>query len=54
MMPNTDLSIAQISVDDIRPNQYQPRQFFEPEALRELASSIKTHGLAQLYHCSPK
>ena len=34
-------------VDDIAPNPRQPRQNFDPEALRELAASIKEHGLIQ-------
>jgi ParB family chromosome partitioning protein len=34
-------------VDKIRPNHLQPRRHFEPEALSELATSIKQHGLAQ-------
>jgi len=32
---------------DIMPNPSQPRQTFEPEALAELAASIKEHGLIQ-------
>ena len=46
-MPNTNISIENISVDLIQPNPYQPRQIFNPEALDILAQSIKTHGLAQ-------
>jgi ParB family chromosome partitioning protein len=47
IMPNTNISIENISVDLIQPNPYQPRQIFNPEALDILAQSIKTHGLAQ-------
>ena len=36
-----------VPIDKIRPNHLQPRRHFEPEALGELASSIKLHGLAQ-------
>lgn len=36
-----------IAVDKIRVNHLQPRRHFDPEALGELAASIKQHGLAQ-------
>ncbi len=39
--------ITRVPVDKIRPNHLQPRRHFEPEALSELAASIKQHGLAQ-------
>lgn len=42
-----NLEIKYIEVDKIRPNPYQPRQFFEQTALQELAGSIKEHGLMQ-------
>jgi ParB family chromosome partitioning protein len=40
-------TVAQIPVDRIRPNPRQPRQAIEPEALQELADSIREHGLLQ-------
>lgn len=43
----TDGGITKVPVDKIRPNHLQPRRHFEPEALTELATSIKQHGLAQ-------
>lgn len=39
--------ITRVPVEKIRPNHLQPRRHFEPEALTELATSIKQHGLAQ-------
>lgn len=39
--------IVEISLDEIRPNPYQPRKYFNEEALEELASSIKIHGVVQ-------
>ena len=36
-----------IPVEKIRANHLQPRRHFDPEALGELAASIKQHGLAQ-------
>ena len=37
---NTTLALA-----DIKPNPYQPREIFDEEKLRELADSIKEHGV---------
>lgn len=39
--------VLRVAIDKIRPNHLQPRRHFAPEALAELASSIKAHGLAQ-------
>lgn len=39
--------VQEISVDIITPNPYQPRTFFNEEALRDLSKSIKQHGLLQ-------
>ncbi len=39
--------VAEIPVDSIQPNPYQPRQDFDDEALDELASSIEKFGLIQ-------
>ena len=36
-----------VALDEIRPNPSQPRQTFAPEALAELAASIREHGLIQ-------
>lgn len=36
---------SKIPVDEIRPNPYQPRKIFNDEALKELSSSIKQHGV---------
>lgn len=36
---------SKIPVDEIRPNPYQPRKVFDDEALQELSSSIKQHGV---------
>jgi ParB family chromosome partitioning protein len=42
-----DAKIQEIEVAKIVPNPYQPRKVFEPEALKELANSIKEHGVIQ-------
>lgn len=39
--------IVNIKVDNIFPNTYQPRKFFNEEALNELSQSIKEHGIIQ-------
>ncbi|MGI6607475.1 MAG: ParB/RepB/Spo0J family partition protein [Erysipelotrichaceae bacterium] len=36
-----------INIDEIKPNQYQPRSGFDYEAIEELAQSIKENGLIQ-------
>jgi len=43
----TAAAVLTLPIEKIRPNHLQPRKFFDPEKLSELASSIKTHGLAQ-------
>jgi ParB family chromosome partitioning protein len=43
----SDGTPIKIAVDKIRANHLQPRRHFDPEALGELAASIKQHGLAQ-------
>lgn len=40
-------SIAEIPIDQIKPNPEQPRTIFDKEALNELASSIKELGIVQ-------
>jgi len=39
--------IQMIKVEDIRSNPYQPRIHFDNEALKELADSIKQHGIVE-------
>lgn len=40
-------SVQKIALDKIIPNRYQPRRIFDEEKLKELAQSIKEHGLTQ-------
>lgn len=42
-----ETGVHEVALDDIIPNPSQPRQTFAPEALAELAASIKEHGLIQ-------
>ncbi len=39
--------IWQIAIDRLAPNTQQPRQYFSPEALRDLTASIKEQGILQ-------
>lgn len=40
-------SVEQVDIDLIAPNPHQPRTVFDPEALEELAESIREHGVIQ-------
>jgi ParB family transcriptional regulator, chromosome partitioning protein len=39
--------VEAIPVDKLQPNPHQPRSYFDEAALRELADSIKRHGVVQ-------
>jgi len=39
--------VVTIKLDDIIPNRFQPREYFDDEALNELAESIRLHGVIQ-------
>ena len=39
--------IVELPLDELRPNPYQPRKVFDDNALNELSSSIKEHGVFQ-------
>lgn len=39
--------VVHIAVDQIVPNQFQPRSIFNEEKIKELAQTIHTHGLIQ-------
>lgn len=51
LLPGSDLpansGLAEVPVRAIQPNPHQPRGFFDEQALRELADSIREHGLIQ-------
>ena len=40
-------TVVFVSLDDVRPNSAQPRKVFDQEALQDLASSIREHGVIQ-------
>ena len=39
--------VVKIQLEDIIPNRFQPREVFDENALKELAVSIKEHGIIQ-------
>ena len=41
------LGIHELELDKIVPNEFQPRKTFQDESLKELAASIKEHGVIQ-------
>lgn len=46
-MQNNENEVVYLYLDDIIPNRFQPRQVFDERALKELAVSIKEHGVIQ-------
>lgn len=47
MYPDAKDEVVQLYLDDIIPNRFQPREVFDENALKELAISIKEHGVIQ-------
>src|SRR3990167_2275283 len=47
MLADEQDRVLKVLITDIKPNKSQPRTIFDQEALRELASSIKRHGVLQ-------
>ncbi len=45
--PSAASGLLEVAPGQIRPNPHQPRQQFDPEALRELADSMLEHGVLQ-------
>ncbi len=44
---NDSPSSTEVSVNSISPNPNQPRKSFDPEAIQQLADSMKSHGILQ-------
>ncbi|MEF2243886.1 MULTISPECIES: ParB/RepB/Spo0J family partition protein [unclassified Paenibacillus] len=44
---NEEDKVIEISLSKLRPNPYQPRKTFDEESIKELAESIKQHGVIQ-------
>lgn len=47
MQEQTKDEVVYLYLDDIIPNRFQPREVFDERALKELAVSIKEHGVIQ-------
>ena len=47
LIPNAQPPVQEVDIDLISPNPSQPRSFFDPESLTELAASIREHGVIQ-------
>ncbi|MFZ9503554.1 MAG: ParB/RepB/Spo0J family partition protein [Cyclobacteriaceae bacterium] len=45
--PASNSGMSEILLSDIEVNPFQPRQYFDQEALKELSESIKVHGIIQ-------
>lgn len=45
--PNSPVSIAEIAINSVEPNPYQPRMTFDEAALSDLSESIKLLGVIQ-------
>ncbi|MFL5675503.1 MAG: ParB/RepB/Spo0J family partition protein [Chloroflexota bacterium] len=45
--PTRSVGVRIVQVDNIEPNPEQPRMVFDPQALEELAASIREHGVLQ-------
>lgn len=39
--------VIQLPINKIKPNRYQPRTIFDEEKIKELAQTIRTHGMIQ-------
>jgi len=44
---NDDKTVTDLPVADIVPNRFQPRKVFQEDAIKEIAETIKDHGLLQ-------
>ncbi len=44
---NSESQVLNVPIEDIIPNRFQPRLNFDENSLKELASSIKEHGIIQ-------
>ena len=47
LIPQVTSGVDEIDIDLVVPNPHQPRTTMEPEALEELAESIRNHGIIQ-------
>ena len=43
--------VTQLPIEKVQPNAAQPRKFFAPESISDLADSIRIHGILQPISC---
>ena len=43
----TNTGVLEVDINKIKPNPNQPRKNFDEDALKDLAASIKVHGIVQ-------
>jgi len=48
------MELKKLSVDEVRPNPYQPREKFDEKKLNELSDNIKAHGMIEPIVVTPK
>lgn len=46
-VPPAQAEVVEVNINEIVPNPYQPRHSIDPDALKELAESIREHGVIQ-------
>ena len=46
--------VQTLPIDQLKPNKFQPRTYFDEDAIEELASSIRTQGVVQPLVVSPE
>lgn len=47
LLPGGTEAVGEAALDDLRPNPFQPRRSFDDAALRDLAASLREHGVLQ-------
>src|SRR5262245_57765573 len=47
LRPQTRGGVVDVPIERVRPDPRQPRRYFDPVALEELAASIRQHGILQ-------
>jgi ParB family chromosome partitioning protein len=47
LLPSSGEAVQHVDIDLVAPNPEQPRRQFDPQALEELAESIRQHGILQ-------
>ena len=46
-METSRKKVVDLNIEDVLPNRFQPREYFDEKALNELADSIRQHGVIE-------